>query len=570
MTVNNEDFAPVVGTNVNVADFLAWQVEKRPFQKAVILPAKLQKDGAMAYSHLTYLQLEALVDRYAHALSNIGVSREMRVIIGIRPGFDLVAVTFALFKLGAVPVFIDPGMGKEGFLKCIDKANAEAMIGEFKLHVASMIYGKYFTSIKKYINVGSLSLGKIKSLRKLPYLTEGFPIAETTDTDPAAILFTSGSTGTAKGACYTHGTFIHQIKIIREAYNITSKDVDMSIFPLFALFAVAMGMTTVIPDMDASKPVQADPIKICRTILDQGVTFSFGSPTFWNRISDFCLEHELELPTLRALLMAGCSVPAKLHAKFLDHLLKNNGDIYVPYGATEALPLTTFCGSEVLSETAGLTDEGKGTCVGKAVSPKNIIKIIEVSDDPISDWKESLEQPVGKIGEICARGLTVTCEYFNEPSANEKSKIKQGRYIWHRMGDLGYFDEDGKLWFCGRKVDRIKTAHGELYTDQTENVFNCHDAVYRTALVGIPAQNDESHAVIFVEPNDRSIIGTPQGDSVLKDLYEMAKNVPLTENVSHFIFKDHFPVDVRHNAKIKREILTEWAKSNTDKITKFS
>lgn len=556
------DIVPIISGKVNVADYLEKQVEIQPCKRAVIVPEGLNKQGRYRYSHLTFAQLLDKTSHYAHALKSYGIEFGDRVLVGIRPGFDLVAVTFALYKMGAIPVFIDPGMGKAGLLNCIKQANAKAMVAEFKAHAISYIYKSYFESVKIFVNVGNFSCGKIKSLQKFKGVPEYFETADTDSDDVAAILFTSGSTGAAKGVVYTHSTFAHQIKIIRKSYSVTPEDVDMSIFPLFGMFAVSMGMPTVIPDMDCSRPLSADPRKICRMIHDQGVTFSFGSPTFWDKMAGFCLKNKVELPSLRALLMAGCSVPGDLHQRFLDHLLPAGADVYVPYGATEALPMTTFSGSEVLMKTRERTDEGGGTCVGKLTSDKLDLKIIEISDEPIENFQESLELPVGTIGEIIVKGVVVTKEYFNRPDANAKSKIKQGRYVWHRMGDLGYLDEEGLLWFCGRKVDRVTLKDGELYTDQCENVFNTHDAVRRSALVGWKNSSGENEAIIIIQPCEKDLLKDEEAMKKLeKELLEHGNNFEVTRKIKRVLFKDGFPVDVRHNAKIKREILTVWADS---------
>lgn len=557
-----EEFVPIISGKVNVADYLEKQVELQPSKRAVIVPEGLNKDGRYRYSHLTFAQLLDRTCYYANAMTGYGIGFGDRVLVGIRPGFDLVAVAFALYKMGAVPVFIDPGMGKAGLLNCIQQSQAKAMVAELKAHLVSYIYKKYFSSVKIFINVGKCSFGKIKSLHKFKGGKEYFETADTQSDDMAAILFTSGSTGAAKGVVYTHSTFAHQIKILRNNYNVTPEDIDMSIFPLFAMFAVSMGMPTVIPDMDCSKPLSADPRRICRIIHDQGVTFSFGSPTFWDKMAGFCIKNNVQFPSLKSLLMAGCSVPGDLHQRFLDHLLPPGGDVFVPYGATEALPMTSFRGTEVLMKTKDKSDTGAGTCVGRLTSDKLELKIIKISDEPIENWDASLLMPEGEIGEIVVKGVVVTKEYFERPEATAKSKIQEGRYIWHRMGDLGYVDQEGLLWFCGRKVDRVKLSDAELYTDQCENVFNTHELVRRSALVTWENAQHENEAVIIVQPVSREVLKNEEKLATLeKDLLNLASKYSETEKIKRVLFKDSFPVDVRHNAKIKREILTVWADS---------
>ena len=559
------ELVPIISGKVNIAEYLEKQAEEQPCKRAVIVPSG-RKLNRNLYVHVTYAQLLELSDRYAWGFQAAGINFGDRVIIGIRPGIDLVAVTFALFKLGAVPVFIDPGMGKKGLLSCIKQVDARALVAEFKAHILAKLNSSAFKSVEIFINTGKFSFGKIKSLQKLACNREFFPAVETEGTDQAAVLFTSGSTGTAKGVVYTHSTFAHQIKLIRKAYSATPDDVDMSIFPLFALFAVSLGMPTVIPDMDCSRPLGANPRRICRVLHDQGVTFSFGSPTFWDKMASFSMQHKVTFPSLKKLLMAGCSVPGELHQRFLDHLIAPDGDVFVPYGATEALPLTSIRGSEVLMSSRDKSDNGAGTCVGRTLTDKVEIKIIKITDEPISDWDESLVVPNGEIGEIVVKGVIVTHEYFNRPDANEKAKIREGRYIWHRMGDVGYLDDEGLLWFCGRKVDRVDLGDRELYTDQCENIFNTHEAVKRSALVGISGGTCGIEAVIIIQPENPSVMQDANSRAAIeKELLELGAGFPQTERIKKVLFKESFPVDVRHNAKIKREILTVWADSELNK-----
>lgn len=556
-----QEIVPIISGKVNVADYLEAQAIEQPCKRAVIVPSgRDRKSGKNLYSHVTFSQLLDVTNRYAWGLDGEGVKFGDRVLVGLKPGIDLVAVTFALYKMGAVPVFIDPGMGKDGLLACIKQVRAKVVIAELKAHILAALNKSAFNSVEKFYNIGDFQFGRMRSLQKLPYSRDNFPIVQTEGKDLAAILFTSGSTGTAKGVLYTHSIFAHQIKLIRKAYKVTPEDVDMSIFPLFALFAVSMGMPTVIPDMDCSRPLSANPRRICRVIHDQGVTFSFGSPTFWDKMASFSVKHEVRFPSLRALLMAGCSVPGELHERFLENLLGPEGDVFVPYGATESLPLTTIKGSEVLMGMRERSEEGAGTCVGKAFTEKVEIRIIKITDQPISDWDESMVLPSGDIGEIVVKGVIVTSEYFERPDANEKSKIREGRYIWHRMGDLGYFDEGGYLWFCGRKVDRVKLNDCELYTDCCENVFNVHSSVKRSALVPFTDSKGVSEAVIIVQPNEGFDFKDPSENEKLEsEILEMAAKNWVTKRISKVLIKQSFPVDVRHNAKIKRDLLTVWA-----------
>ena len=204
--------------------------------------------------------------------------------------------------------------------------------------------------------------------------------AETTARDLAAILFTSGSTGPPKGVCYEHGMFEAQVSAIREQYGISEGEVDLPMLPIFALFNPALGMTTVVPEINPSKPATVDPAKIVQAIQQCGVTNSFGSPVLWKKIGAYCVERGETLPSLKRILMAGASVPPPLMGQFRKIL--DQGQVHSPYGATEVLPVSSISDGEVLGETAHLTTQGKGTCVGRPL-PGVEVKIVPVSDEPL-------------------------------------------------------------------------------------------------------------------------------------------------------------------------------------------
>ena len=210
---------------------------------------------------------------------------------------------------------------------------------------------------------------------------------------------------------------------------------------------------------------------------------------------------------------------------------------------------------EILTETRDQTERGAGTCVGRIVTGA-AVRIIRISDDPIDRWTDDLVSPQGSIGEIVVKGAVVTREYLTGQSANRLAKIHDGDDVWHRMGDVGYFDEQSRLWFCGRKAHRVVTEIGTLFTEQCEAIFNNHAAVSRCALVGIGLLSFQKPA-ICIELNP-SLPRTTK-DSLYRELRDLAKRHSFTEPIFDFLIHPAFPVDIRHNAKIFREKLAVWA-----------
>ena len=385
-----------------------------------------------------------------------------------------------------------------------------------------------------------------------------FEIAATEANDPAAIIFTSGSTGPPKGVLYEHGMFDAQVDALRDFYQIQPGEVDLPGFPLFALFNAAMRVTTVIPDMDPTRPADVDPRLLIEAIRDQGVTQAFGSPALWNRVGRYCEEHEITLPSLRRALSAGAPVPNHVLQRIGKVLSREGADIHTPFGATESLPVCSISGGEVLEQTAAKTQVGAGTCVGTPFFTVSV-KIIEISAAAVSSLETVVEMPTGEIGEIIVSSPSTTREYFRRPEATAMAKIPDGDRFWHRMGDVGYFDEQERLWFCGRKAHIVETEQGAMFTIRCEAIINNHPHVYRSALVGV-GDKPSQRPVIVVEPEpDQFPESAAERDRFTAELKELAAANPLTEQIDTILFHKSLPVDIRHNVKIFREKLAVWA-----------
>ena len=328
-----------------------------------------------------------------------------------------------------------------------------------------------------------------------------FPIAPTTTDSKAAIAFTSGSTGVPKGVVYQHGMFQAQIRLLRDAIGIEAGEVDLALLYVFALFNPALGVTTIFPDMDPTKSAEINPAYVVESIQVHGVTNAFGSPTIWKRVAPYCAENDIRLPTLKRVIMAGAPVPPDLISTMYNQVLAPGAKVITPYGATEAMPLTLIDGHEILENTAALTENGKGMCVGKPL-PGITLKVIKANDEAIPVWDNNLELNPGDIGEIVVKGPMVTQTYLNRPRQTALAKITEGDAVWHRMGDVGYFDNQGRLWFCGRKKHRVFTEQGILYPVQCETIFNRHPDVFRSAVVGV-GNTGSQHPILIVECKEK-------------------------------------------------------------------
>lgn len=542
--------------NCNIGAALHKAAEER--KEAVALVTG--KNGR--YQQWTFLEVLANSNRYANALQKKGVQRGDRVMLMVRPSMEFICLTYALFQLGAVVILIDPGMGYKNLLRCIGSVQPKVLIAIPQVQLFSRLFRKPFATVEQRFCVGTpLFFGFCGTSMQDAILRTGsdFTAVNSEEDELAAIIFTTGSTGPPKGVRYTHGIFYHQLQQIRDYYGIGPEDIDQPGFPLFGLFATALGAAAVIPDMDPTRPAELDPVKFIRSIQDKQVSYSFGSPAIWNVVSLYCIEQDITLP-VRKILMAGAPVPGELIER-VQRIMPEDGEIHTPYGATESLPSTSITGREILKDTWEQTRIGKGTCVGRSL-PEMRVEIIKPVDGPLSDWSEAEVLSTGTIGEIAVKGPVVTPAYDHNEKETRMAKILDAEDggLWHRMGDMGYLDEQGRLWFCGRKAHQVLTEDGPMYTICCEAVFNEHPEVFRSALVGL-GEAGKQQPVLTVELYAKK---PKSAERLCAELRELARANPLTNTIETFMIFSVFPVDIRHNAKIFREKLAVWAQQRMD------
>lgn len=535
-----------------------------PTRAALKIPRGRTRAGDIDYLSLSFAELDVEVSAWKVRLAVAGIARGDRTLLLVRQGLPLIASAFALFRLGAVPVVIDPGMGLKNFLACVARSRPTALVGIPFAQILSRLFRPSFRTVRTRVTAsGSLTARRSSGSEIVNLKSE---IVNSSPAELAAVLFTSGSTGAPKGVCYEHGMFAAQVRLIRETYAIEPGEIDLPLLPIFALFNPALGMTTIVPEIDPRRPAEVDPAKIVQAIRQENVTNSFGSPTLWRKIGEHCVAEKITLPTLRRVLCAGAPVPAALwksSSAFLPH-----GQLHSPYGATEALPVASVSSREIDPTTT------RGACVGRPISGIDV-RIIAVIDGPVATLADTRELPRGEIGEMIVRGPVVTQSYDALPAATAAAKISDTSVaqlsvaqpsalnpqlggtgaVWHRMGDCGYLDADGRLWFVGRKVERVETQQGALHTEPCEQVFRCHPRVTRCALVGLGERGRQRPALIV----EAVVKDSAAARVFARELRGLALEHAHTTPVKLFYFHPKFPVDVRHNAKIHRLTLAQWA-----------
>lgn len=535
----------------NIARYLRQTALDNPGGTAIVAPGSpaaglpgslVEPEPGSRWRSLSFAELDAYSDRIAAGLLRAGIRRGDRCLLMVRAGVELIAITFALFKAGIVPVLIDPGMGRANFLRSVERSKPTAFVGIPLAQFARVLFPAPFRSVVHPVTVGTRWLWGGHSFAKIIQDTPDFTLVDSSPDEVAAVLFTSGSTGPAKGVIYTHGMFDAQVQALKRVFDFQPGEVDLAAFPLFSLFDCALNMTSVIPDLDPAKPGKCNPAKVAEAARVWKCTSASGSPAIWRRVFPWCAEQKTQLPHMKRLMTFGAPIPPDLIE--VARSVMPNGDVYTPYGATESLPVSCMRGQDVLAETAEKTRNGAGTCVGR---PDLDVAIIAITDDALPTWADArvvarlrpggtLEGEAGTVGEIAVAGPVVTETYDALPDATVGAKIRDGNRIWHRMGDLAYLDATGRLWFCGRKAERLETATGPLYTDPVEGIFNAWPEIDRCALVG-PGPRGGQRPVLVVEGPESAALRT---------------KILATGKVEEVVFRAALPVDTRHNAKIHR------------------
>jgi acyl-CoA synthetase (AMP-forming)/AMP-acid ligase II len=532
------------GGPVNLGAMLQARAAEHPGRDALIF-ADGRVGGAPRWSRTSYGELDRRSDRYAAGLRAQGLARGDRVLFLARPSPEFYAVLFGVVKLGAIPVLVDPGMGLKNVLRCIEQIAPRAMVAR-----------RPFRSVDLRVTVGRRWFWGGPTLERCLGPDAPFEMEPFSPEDEVGIVFTSGSTGTPKGVTYTHRVF-HGVATLADARlgRIPGRHY-LECFAAYVLFDVAQGMTAVVPDIDLSRPAKADPARIVEALQDHRCEGAFASPVILRKLFRHCRATGAELPHLRDVLTGVAPIGADLHRGL--RATSPEATLHVVYGATEGMTVAHTDSDEILGEAWAATGRGAGNCVGRTF-PGMEARILAVVDHDLPTWADVVELPDGEIGEIAIRGPVVSPEYKDRPDANAASKIRDGQGFWHRTGDLGRRDESGRLWFCGRKAHRVRTAQGDLPSVPVEGVFNEAPGVARTALVGVGAPGHQL-PVLWVEL-EPGASWSPEAEAAM---LARAEGTPWAGRVSRVLLHRGFPVDARHNSKIRREDLAAEAARHPD------
>lgn len=492
---------------------------------------------------LTYQDIHDQTQRFLHGLEAGPCTPGMTAALMTPPSVDFFPFALALLKFGIVPIILDPAIGLRKIGEVLEESQPDIFIGNTLTHALRILFGWGRTSIKYNLTIQSVKSQKPKFIQPTPTSQfSNLPI-----TNSAAIIYTSGSTGLPKGAVYTEANLTAQLDLLKATFQFLQDEIDLPAFPLYALIDLLLGVTSVIPDITFPVPAKTDPAKVIDAIQKFNVTNMFASPVVLDILASYGISRSEKLPSLKRIITAGAPATIDLQKRF-RLLLADHTALFGIYGATETLPIAKVESREIFS-LKEKTESGAGICLGKPIEGV-IVRIIPITDKPIAEWQDSLTVESNVVGEITVQSAATTRGYIQREDANRISKIAYRGEIIHRMGDVGYFDDAGRLWYCGRKSHRVITKDGVLFTEQIENIFNAHPQVYRTALVGV-----DGEPVLWVELEK----GAKAKGKIVEELKTLAASHPQASRIQKFLFIKKFPTDVRHNSKIIREKLTKLA-----------
>jgi acyl-CoA synthetase (AMP-forming)/AMP-acid ligase II len=544
----------------NLADIALEVSRTDPERVAVIAPDGRGPDGARRYRRHTYRELSADAEGVAVGLRDIGIGERTRTVFMAPPSYGSCVLGAALTRVGATTVWIDPAVGFLNVAERLNRLDVEAFVGIPLAHLGRLTFGWGPRFRVKPIVIGGYGLPghSLESLRRPMPATIGRP--DVRPEDPAAIMYTTGSTGPAKPTLYRHRNLCNVFRLVQRAWRFDRRPgvpVDMPVFPAFFPVGLSAGGTVVVPPIDFTRqtPGKVDPRALLEVIRDCGVQTLFASPVILENLARLN-EEGATARSLHTVVGGGAPLYRHMIGPLLD-MMAEDGEVFADYGATEALPATEMPALDSLRETFAATAGGAGLCVGRPF-PGVRVKVVEIVEGPLGSLTDARELAPGQIGEILVRGPHVSPEYADDLASTRKNKVLDpDGGIWHRLGDAGYLDDRGRLWVCGRLGHRLELEGGCLFPLQCEPIFDAHPSVRRSGLVGVPADGGSVlEPVICIE------LAEGAGADRLRlrqELLGLAARHPATRRIRHLLFHARLPVDPRHNSKIERPELARWA-----------
>jgi olefin beta-lactone synthetase len=487
--------------------------------------------------------LQRRVHELAAGLAAAGVHAGDRVALLVPPGADLAAAVYACWRAGAVIVVADPGLGPRGLARALRGTGPDHVIGVPR----GLLLARTLGVPGQRIVAGPATratrrlLGAAHGLAGLARIGRAHqPPPEPAADAECAVVFTSGATGPAKGVVYRHHQVRAQLEMLRNAFGLAGEDRLVAAFPPFALYGPALGIASAVPDVRAPGRLTAS--ALAEAAEAAGATVVFASPAALRNVvataGSLDDRHRATLQRVRLAVSAGAPIPAELLHELRAVLPA--AQPHTPYGMTEALPVTDITLAEI--DAAG---PGNGVCVGRPL-PGIDVRLSPLAQDGAATGL--LTAACGVTGEVCVRGPHLKDHYDQLWATEHASSRNPG---WHRTGDVGHLDDQGRLWVEGRLGHVIAHASGPVTPVGIEQRVQRLDPVRTAAAVGIGPRGTQQLAVVVTAGRRRSVLAPPALAAAVRAVAGV--------DVAAVLLTDTLPVDIRHASKIDRARVADWA-----------
>lgn len=524
---------------MNICEILSQQARNNPQAVAII------DSDCKQTRHITWAELEAASARLATLLQAEGLQAGDTILVFYPMSAQLYITLLAIFRLGAIAMFLDPSAGRDYFERCCQLHPPQALIASPKAHLLRLVSPALRRIPHKFV-IGGWLPGAV-SVRQAEALTASAENAPANYETPALITFTSGSTGQPKAALRTHGFLLAQHGVLQHSLALTAGQMDLTTLPVFVLANLASGVTSLIPNADLRFPGAIDAAPLVAQIRRYQPHSTVASPALLERIADYCLRHRLVLDSFQKIFTGGAPVFPRL----LDKLqaIAPQAKVIAVYGSTEAEPIAEIAHCDIAATERSEMLTGAGLLAGCPV-PEIQLRILRdqwgTPIQPLSQTQfEALTLPPAKAGEIVVSGAHVLPGYLHG-LGDEETKFRVEGTIWHRTGDAGYLDAQGRLWLLGRCAAKVMAGGLTTYPFAVECAAVNHPRVRRAAFL-----QHQSKRWLIVEPvASRQPIEWPE---LKKELQWAA--------IDAFQCVERIPVDKRHNAKVDYPALHNYLRT---------
>ncbi len=509
---------------MNLVEVLRRQAGERPSAPAII------EGPADAPRALAFADLERETARVAGLLRERGVGRGDTVLIVHPMAATLYVFLLALLRIGGVAAFLDPSAGRDHVARCCRRRPPAALFASRRAHWLRLAIPALRAIPRKF------SRGWVPGATDIDAAAAPFERVEPVAPDhPALITFTSGSTGEPKAVARSHGFLLAQHAVLARHLRYEAGERDLTTLPVFVLANLASGVTTVLPDADLRRVGAIDPAPVARQIDATGASRTAASPAFVERLCDHAESSGAPLAALRKVFVGG----APVFPNFLERARRcfPNAEVTAVYGSTEAEPIAHVDASAITGADMDAMRAGRGLLAGAPV-PEIALRVVRARwGTPLGRLSpaafDALRAAAGEVGEIVVHGAHVVAGYL-DGLGDEETKFDVGDARWHRTGDLGWLDRDGRLWLMGRAGARVEDARGVLHPFAVECAAQQLAGVRRAALV-----SDGGRRVLAVEAAPGATLDV-----------EAVRAGLAWARLDRVVALGRIPLDARHNAKV--------------------